>query len=75
MTSVGKAFPKMGDSWTVLKGRMEAMRRNDVPWQRGRAPLHVYFASEDVNGSISPLEKHAHFLLDLIEQQPDHDSG
>jgi transposase len=22
-------------------------------------------------GSISPLEKHAHFLLDLIEQQPD----
>ena len=22
-------------------------------------------------GSISPLEKHAHFLLDLVEQQPD----
>src|SRR5215813_6968063 len=22
-------------------------------------------------GSISPLEQHAHFLLDLIEQQPD----
>jgi transposase len=22
-------------------------------------------------GSITPLEKHAHFLLDLIEQQPD----
>ena len=30
-----------------------------------------YFAAKPRGGSISPLEKHADFLLGLIEQQPD----
>jgi sphinganine-1-phosphate aldolase len=48
-----KSFPKSGQSWAALKGRMAAMRRDDVQWQRGRASLHVYFAGEDVNEVIS----------------------
>jgi glutamate/tyrosine decarboxylase-like PLP-dependent enzyme len=47
------AFPKNGENWAALKGRMEAMRHNDVNWQRGRAPLHVYYAGEDVIEVIS----------------------
>lgn len=42
------SFPKKGESWSALKGRMEAMRRDDVNWRNGRAPMHVYFAGEDV---------------------------
>jgi glutamate/tyrosine decarboxylase-like PLP-dependent enzyme len=42
------SFPKTGESWSALKGRMEAMRRDDVNWRHGRAPLHVYFAGGDV---------------------------
>jgi sphinganine-1-phosphate aldolase len=48
MTSFTKTFPKIGQSWAALKSRMAAMRRDDVKWQHGRAPLHVYYAGEDV---------------------------
>jgi glutamate/tyrosine decarboxylase-like PLP-dependent enzyme len=42
------SFPKKGEDWSVLKERMETMRQDDVKWRNGRAPLHVYFAGDDV---------------------------
>lgn len=43
-----KAFPAGGQSWQALQSRMEEMRSADFEWQRGRLPLHVYFAGHDV---------------------------
>ena len=48
MTSSPRSFPKTGQSWTSLQSQMAAMRRDDVKWQHGRAPLHVYYAGDDV---------------------------
>jgi len=48
-----KPFPTTGRPWAELKGRMEAMRSNDVQWQLGRAPLHIYFAGEEVAKVVS----------------------
>jgi glutamate/tyrosine decarboxylase-like PLP-dependent enzyme len=41
-------FPESGTSWSELKSHMEEIRRADVDWRRGRAPLHVYYAGADV---------------------------
>ena len=43
-----KRFPKTGTDWATLKDRMSGMRRGDVRWREGRAPLHVYYAGHDV---------------------------
>jgi len=43
-----KAFPRAGRPWLALKSCMEEMRSDDFEWQRGRLPLHVYFAGNDV---------------------------
>ena len=48
MASSRKAFPLVGESWLALKGRMEAMRNDDVQWRGRGVPLHVYFAGDDV---------------------------
>ena len=48
MGSFRKAFPSIGQPWAALKGRMEAMRSDDVQWRHRGVPLHVYFAGEDV---------------------------
>jgi sphinganine-1-phosphate aldolase len=43
-----KRFPKTGTDWATLKDRMSEMRRRDVRWREGRAPMHVYYAGQDV---------------------------
>jgi sphinganine-1-phosphate aldolase len=48
MGSFRRAFPGTGQPWATLKGRLEAMRSDDVQWRRRGVPLHVYFAGEDV---------------------------
>jgi glutamate/tyrosine decarboxylase-like PLP-dependent enzyme len=45
---MSQGFPKSGASWDELKRRMRDMSRNDVDWRGGRAPLHVYYAGDDV---------------------------
>jgi sphinganine-1-phosphate aldolase len=57
-----KAFPAGGQSWAVLKSRMEEMRSEDFEWQRGRLPLHVYFAGHDV-GQVA-REAYAMFMVE-----------
>lgn len=46
------SFPKTGQSWPALKAKMTAMRRDDVDWRNGRAPLHIYFAGTDVSDVV-----------------------
>lgn len=41
-------FPKRGCERTALFAEMEAARRNDVDWRRGRLGLYVHFAGDDV---------------------------
>jgi glutamate/tyrosine decarboxylase-like PLP-dependent enzyme len=48
MASFRNAFPPVGQAWSALKGRMEAMRNDDVRWRQRGVPLHVYFAGDDV---------------------------
>jgi sphinganine-1-phosphate aldolase len=56
------SFPKIGQPWAALKARMHAKRGADVQWQRGRAPLHVYFAGEDVSEVVS--EAYSMFMME-----------
>jgi sphinganine-1-phosphate aldolase len=42
------AFPEQGLAPDLLFAQMEAARRNDVDWRRGRLGLYVHYAGEDV---------------------------
>ncbi len=43
-----RAIPAVGTPWTTLRERMLSMRVDDADWRRGRTPLHVYFAGDEV---------------------------
>jgi sphinganine-1-phosphate aldolase len=47
------SFPTSGQSWPALKAQMAELRRGDVDWRNGRAPLHIYFAGADVLEIVS----------------------
>jgi sphinganine-1-phosphate aldolase len=40
-------FPSAGESWPALQAKMHSMRRDDVDWRRGKAPLHIYHPGDD----------------------------
>lgn len=46
MTSI--RFPQLGLAPAPLFEEMEAARRNDVDWRRGRVALYVHYAGDDV---------------------------
>ncbi len=45
---MSKRMPAQGQGYDALFARMQEARANDVDWRRGRLPLYVYFAGEDV---------------------------
>jgi glutamate/tyrosine decarboxylase-like PLP-dependent enzyme len=52
-------FPEHGCAWPELQSRLQALSRDDVDWRGGRAPLHVYYAGEDV----ADVARHAFTLF------------
>lgn len=42
-----KTLPAHGRPWTELERELEALRRDDADWRRGRTPLHVYHAGDE----------------------------
>ncbi|WKB54420.1 pyridoxal phosphate-dependent decarboxylase family protein [Eleftheria terrae] len=45
---VHKQLPLQGRPWSELEQAMTEMRDRDADWRRGRTPLHVYFAGDEV---------------------------
>ena len=41
-----KAMPQTGLDWPALEAMMDEMAKDDVAWQRGRAPAYVFGATE-----------------------------
>lgn len=41
-------LPEGGAPWSALEAAMSEMTAADVDWRRGRVPLYVFFANEDV---------------------------
>lgn len=41
-------LPKSGLPRSELRAKWEGYRANDIDWRRGRAPLYVFYAGEDV---------------------------
>jgi len=51
-------LPQRGESWDDLKAKLEAMRRDDHDWKRGRVPALTYFLDEptlEVQGAAYKL--------------------
>jgi sphinganine-1-phosphate aldolase len=51
-SSAQPVFPVQGESWSVLRERLNLMRQFDVDWRRGRAPLHIYYPGEEAGKVI-----------------------
>ncbi len=42
------SLPKHGKSWSELDGEMDAARKGDVDWRRGRVGVYIHYAGEEV---------------------------
>lgn len=42
------SLPKQGKSWSELDGEMDAARKGDVDWRRGRVGVYIHYAGEEV---------------------------
>jgi len=42
------SLPKRGKSWSELDGEMDAARKGDVDWRRGRVGVYIHYAGEEV---------------------------
>lgn len=45
---MGKSLPNAGMEWSQLEPLMSQMTAQDIDWRGGRAPLYVFFATNDV---------------------------
>lgn len=41
-------FPETGRAWDTLNAEMEAYAVGDIDWRRGRTPLYVFYATDEV---------------------------
>ena len=41
-------FPEKGLAWPEIEAALDAFRAGDVDWRRGRAPMYVFWASEEL---------------------------
>src|SRR4030088_3363174 len=42
------SLPKQGKSWRELDGEMDAARKGDVDWRRGRDGGYIHYGGEEV---------------------------
>jgi sphinganine-1-phosphate aldolase len=42
------SLPTQGKSWSELDGEMDAARKGDVDWRRGRVGVYIHYAGEEV---------------------------